>query len=125
MKAGGRKRRSEKRLTMLPVPVEEEWEVRERERANRMPEEKKEGENMGGERRRGGEERRGTVTVLSPVTHTDVRGGEREREEDCSENRGAEKVTETASEEETKERREASNTERNRSGDRAQDKGGE
>lgn len=60
---------------------------------------------MGGER--GGEERRGTVTVLSPVTHTDVQGGEREREEDCSENRGAEKVTETASEEETKERREA------------------
>lgn len=33
---------------------------------------------MGGER--GGQECRGTVTVLSPVTHTDVQGGEKEQE---------------------------------------------
>ncbi|GAA6228349.1 uncharacterized [Lates japonicus] len=65
---------------------------------------------MGGER--GGEERRGTVTVLSPVTHTDVRGGGEEQEEDRGENRGAGKVKETTSEEDAKKRRKASNTER-------------
>lgn len=65
---------------------------------------------MGGER--GEEECRGNVTVLSPVTHTDVRGGEEEQEEDRGENRGAEKVKETTSEDDTKKRRKARNTEK-------------
>lgn len=54
---------------------------------------------MGGERREG--ESRGNVTVLSPVTYTDVRGGEEEQEGDRGENRGAEKVKETTFEEVT------------------------
>lgn len=58
-----------------------EWMVRERVRANRsISKSKKEGEN-GKRKGRGGVGCRGTVTVLSPVTHTDVRGGEEEQEE--------------------------------------------
>lgn len=61
----------------------------------RQPNGKGRGGGKDGRRERGGEERRGNVTILLPVTHTDVWGGEEEQEEDRGENRGAEKVKET------------------------------
>lgn len=64
-------------------------------------------ENRRGEKagERVGVDCHGKVTVLSPVTHTDVWGGEEEQEEDWRENRGTEKVKEITSQEETKEER--------------------
>lgn len=70
--------------------------------AKEKKEKKKKMERIGGEK--GGVECQGTVAVLSPVTHTDVWGGEEEQEEDWGESRGAEKVRETTSEEEMKKR---------------------
>lgn len=73
-----------------------EWKMREREWANIG--ERKEEEKKKDKRER--VERRGNVAVLSPVTHTDVWEGEEEQVEDRRENKGAEKVKETTSEEE-------------------------
>lgn len=60
-------------------------------------------------------EHQGNVTVLSPVTHTDVWREEEEQKEDWGENMGAKKVKETTSDRKL--------TQRIRLGDRAQQKG--
>lgn len=60
----------------------------------------------------GGEERRGTVAVLSPVTNTDVWGGKEDQEEDRGKNGGGEKVKETTFEKEMAKKKQESNTDK-------------
>lgn len=81
MRAGGRKRKEVDRIEWRwrRRLVVGKWKMRESKRGATSAKEKG-GEGIGGER--GGVERRGNVTVLSPVTCTDVWGGEEEQEED-------------------------------------------